>query len=122
MRRSTGPTERDRFWLEHEAAAAKSGQSAKAYAAEHDLSLHAFYQARKRLRALGLLPKPSTSPRDTKAPPGKPVAFSKVAVSAPRSARADFRLSFPNGLTLEWSGDELPGPVIALVERLAQPR
>jgi len=42
-------TERDRFWLDHEAALAKSGQTAKAYAAAQGLSQHAFYQARKRL-------------------------------------------------------------------------
>jgi hypothetical protein len=49
------PTERDRYWLAHEAAIRASGQSAKAYAAERDVSLHALYQARKRLRAMGLL-------------------------------------------------------------------
>ena len=49
-------TERDRFWLDHEKAIAKSGQSAKDYAAEQGLSLHALYQARKRLKAEGHLP------------------------------------------------------------------
>ena len=52
---SAKATERDRFWLDHEAALAKSGGTAMAYAADHKLSLHAFYQARKRLRALGYL-------------------------------------------------------------------
>jgi len=46
------PTERDRFWLDHEAAIKSSGQTAKDYAAAQDLSLHSLYQARKRLRAL----------------------------------------------------------------------
>ncbi len=45
MGRSRGAaTERDRFWLDHEAAIAASGQTAKAYAAEQGLSLHALYQ------------------------------------------------------------------------------
>jgi len=46
MRESPEPTERDRFWLDHEAAIQSSGQSAKAYAAANDLSLHALYQSR----------------------------------------------------------------------------
>jgi hypothetical protein len=33
------PTERDRYWLNHEAAIKTSGQTAKAYAADRELSL-----------------------------------------------------------------------------------
>jgi hypothetical protein len=57
------PSERDRFWLDHQAAQRSSGQTAKKYAAAQDLSLHAFYQARKRLRALGLLDSAELQPR-----------------------------------------------------------
>ena len=49
------PSERDQFWLDHEAVQVASGQTAKEYAAAQGLSLDSFYQARKRLRALGLL-------------------------------------------------------------------
>jgi hypothetical protein len=116
------PTERDRYWLDHEAAIKTSGMTAKAYAAEHELSLHALYQARKRLRAMGLLAAAGRRRRsDCKAVPG-PVAFSKVELAAPRASRLDFRLSLPNGLVLEWSGSELPLPVVEFVERLTQPR
>ena len=73
------PTERDRFWLDHEKALATSGLSAKAYATEHELSLHALYQARKRLRALGHLPKGRTRTPST----ASPVSFSKIEVAAP---------------------------------------
>lgn len=119
---SPSPTERDRFWLEHEAALAASDQAAKAYAAEQDLSLHALYQARKRPRALGLLP-PGRPRRKPSRPASAPVAFSKVEVAAPRAvARPDFRLSLPNGLCLEWSGGELPEAIVELVERLTRPR
>ena len=55
MKKRTTPSERDRYWLEHEAALAKSGQTAKDYAAEQGLSLHALYQARKRLRNIARL-------------------------------------------------------------------
>jgi hypothetical protein len=111
------PTERDRFWLDHEAAVEASGQTAKAYAAEQGLSLHALYQARKRLRTLGFLP--PGRPR-TAGPKPKARAFSKVELLAPRRSGADFRLGLPNGLTFEWSGAELPSPVIDLLERLIQ--
>jgi len=116
------PTERDRFWLDHEAALAASDQTAKAYAAEQGLSLYALYQARKRLRALGLLPpvRPRRSPSKRGA---RSVAFSKVELASPPSAvRPDFRLALPNGLILEWSGAELPEPVIQFVERLTRQR
>ena len=96
--------------------------TAKAYAAEHGLSLHAFYQARKRLRALGLLKKGAPKRGGATAPTSaRPVSFSKVEIRAPR-AEADFRLSLPGGAVLEWSGAELPPAVLDLVERLSSPR
>ena len=120
------PTDRDRFWLDHEATLLASGQTAKAYAAEQGLSLHAFYQARKRLRALGLLEAgaPRRSPKRHDAPTAKPrpVSFSKVEVRSPRQAAGEFRLSLPGGVVLEWSGETLPAAVVDLVERLSSPR
>ena len=50
------------------------------------------------------------------------MAFSKVEVASPGRSSLDFRISLPNGVVLEWSGDELPSLVIELVERLAQSR
>jgi hypothetical protein len=119
MSDSPEPTERDRYWLDHEAAVEASGQTAKAYAAEQGLSLHALYQARKRLRTLGFLPPGRPRAVGAKA---KTPAFSKVELLTPRRPGADFRLGLPNGLTFEWSGAELPSPVIDLLERLIQLR
>jgi len=48
--RSKELTERDRYWLRHQRACDRSGLSAKAYARKHRLSIHALYQARRRLR------------------------------------------------------------------------
>jgi hypothetical protein len=110
---SPEPTDRDRFWLDHEKILAASGQTAKAYAAEQDLSLHAFYQARKRLRVLGLLPT-----TDLRRKPKAASAFAKIELIKPPRPAADFRLGLPNGITLEWSGAELPSPVVQLLERL----
>ena len=121
MTKSPEPTERDNYWLAHESALSASGKTAKAYAAEHELSLHAFYQARKRLRALGFLPA-NRSRRGSKKAAHKSVSFSKVELTPPPRIPAEFRLGLPNGLTLEWSGSELPLPVVELLERLLQPR
>lgn len=118
-----GLTERDRFWLDHEQAIAKCGQSAKAYAAEQGLSLHALYQARKRLKAEGHLPSgkvPPSARRRAKA--GTGVAFSKIELASSPARDLGYRLSLPSGLVFEWSGGEVPDPVVALLERLAQLR
>ena len=114
------PTERDQFWLDHEAALAASEQTAKAYAAEHDLSHHAFYQARKRLRALGLMR--AAARRPEKKATSKAVAFSRVELRSARPSAAEFRLSLPNGFVLEWSSAELPAAVLDLVDRLTSSR
>ena len=121
MSETRKPPERDRFWLDHEAAIESSGQTAKEYAAAHDLSLHALYQSRKRLRALGLMERSRAFRTDTKSA-SKPMSFSKVELATPRRSQSDFRLSLPNGIVLEWSGAELPSPVVDLVERLTNRR
>jgi len=121
-RREKPPTERDRYWLDHEAKLAASGLTAKAYAAEHELSLHALYQARKRLRKLGLLPPSAAPPKRGKSGSTHPVSFARVEVRSPSGFAAEFRLSLPGGAVLEWSGAELPPAVVGLVERLTSLR
>ena len=116
------PMKRDRYWLDHEGKLSASGLTAKAYAAERALSLHAFYQSRKQLRALGLLERTRAVRGERKNREAKSMAFSRVEVASPRRSNRDFRLSLPNGVVLEWSGGELPSPVIELVERLTQSR
>ena len=113
---NTRPSERDRFWLDHEAKIAASGQTAKQYAADQKLSLHALYQSRKRLRSLGLFP---ASGRKHARP--KPSGFSQVRVAASAASLPrdrGFCLRLPGGVTLEWAGEELPEAVAQLVERL----
>ena len=113
------PTERDQFWLDHETAQGASGQTAKEYAAAQGLSLHAFYQARKRLRALGLLAAvPDGRKPVRKRSRSKAVSFSKIAVT-PAATDPRFRLELPGGMALEWSGGDVPESVAVLLERLA---
>jgi len=116
-------TERDRFWLEHEAAIRKSGQSAKDYAAEHELSLHALYQSRKRLRRLGHLPPAKSEARSEKKSTRTKPRFEPVRLTAPAlEGRSAYRLLLPGGLVFEWSGDALPDAVVDIVERLVRLR
>ena len=111
-------SERDQFWLDHEAALAASGQTAKDYATAQGVSLQAFYQARKRLRVLGLL---GAAKRETPKRSGRtPVSFAPVHVTSDvRDAR--FRVEMPSGITLEWSGGAVPESVVVLLERLVRP-
>ena len=115
-------SERDRFWLKHHEAQVASGQSGKVYAAERELSLHAFYQARKRLRAIGALP-PARAPVEKSAGASgssRGVRFAKVAVSAPPMDVSRLRIALANGIALEWSGATEAGPIVELIERIRQ--
>jgi len=120
-KQSGQPSERDQFWLDHEAALVASGKTAKEYAAAQGVSLQAFYQARKRLRVLGLLaPARGRSKPSQKRSRNTAVSFSKITV-APTVSDPRFRLELPGGMALEWPGGDVPESVVALVERLVRP-
>lgn len=93
-------TDRDRYWLRRQKSWEKSGLSAKEYARKHKLSIHAFYQARKRLRAIGALD--AAPPRSAKARSRPSAAFTRVELPATRGPRYRVRLS--NGALVEWEG------------------
>ena len=115
---SKQPSERDQFWLDHESAQVASGQTAKEYAAAEGLSLQSLYQARKRLRALGLLAAAPGRSRPTgKRSRANAVSFSKIAVT-PSVTDSRFRLELPGAMALEWSGGDVPESVVVLLERL----
>ena len=116
-------TERDRYWLDQEAAVTASGLSAKAYSAKHGISLHALYQARKRLRSLGLMSPPGEATADTaKSRKRKKASFAKLEVLQREEPGRGIRLRLPNGVMLECSGLESPKAVAELVEQLVQIR
>ncbi len=93
-------TDRDRYWLQEQESWEKSELSAKEYARKHELSIHAFYQARKRLRAIGALDAaPPRSPKAKSRPSG---GFARVEVPATRGPR--YRVRLPNGALVEWDG------------------
>jgi hypothetical protein len=96
-----------------------SGQTGKEYVAKHDLSLHAFYQGRKRLRSIGVLP-PARARRGETPEPSPAVRFAKVAVSAPHVQASRLRIQLTNGIAMEWSGVTEPGAIVELIERIRQ--
>jgi hypothetical protein len=112
-------SERDRFWLEHHEAQVASEQTGKEYVAKHDLSLHAFYQGRKRLRAIGVLP-PARGERAKTRGASRAVRFAKIAVSAPRAEDPHLRIQLTNGIAMEWSGMTEADAIVGLVERMRQ--
>lgn len=116
-RSRTGLTERDRFWLRHIEASARSRTPATIYTADHALSLGAFYEAKRRLVRRGAV---SPVPRRGR------VSFAAVQV-VPEARQAEsesgpFRLRLACGAVLEWAsapGIEVLG---ALIERVDSPR
>ena len=93
-------TERDRYWIRHHGACEKSGLTAKAYARRHRLSIHALYQARKRLRGIGELEAAVARPSKAKPRPGG--GFARVEIAA--APRPRYRVRLPNGALVEWEG------------------
>ncbi len=96
---SGGVTERDQFWLDHEAAQAASGQTAKDYAATQGVSLHAFYQARKRLRTLGLLAPAARRETPSRNVRKRKPSFTQIQIT-PEVSPAHFRIGMPSGIVL----------------------
>jgi hypothetical protein len=104
-------TGRDRFWLGHLKAIEAEGIAAKAYARRRRLSVHALYQAKKRLVGRGAWP--------VKAAP----RFTPVQVAAvPIPAVTGCRLRVPGGAVLEWATPPEPAVLAAVLERLTAPR
>ena len=88
---------RQREWLVHVRRARASGESFRVYAEQRGLNVSQLYSWHSRLKTQGLLGEL------------EPAGFVQVqsscrAESPPREPGGTQRLSFPNGLTLEWQG------------------
>jgi hypothetical protein len=104
-------TQRDRFWLGHLKAIAAEGVVAQAYAKRRRLSVHALYQAKRRLVGRGAWPVKAT-PRFT------PVQVAAVSVPAVTGCR----LRLPGGAVLEWDTPAEPAVLASVLERVTAPR
>lgn len=92
-------TPRLRYWREHLQACASRGLSLSAYAAAEGLKVGALYEAKSRLRKLGLWP--VQGPRFVRLQ-GEPPA--RVTTSSSPSL---CRVSLPNGVVVETAGADL---------------
>ena len=90
-------TERQRHWLRHLRAAERTGEPLKTYAERLGVSEHSMYDAKRRLRTLGLISpagrSKATAPR-----------FTRVRVAPhDRATAASLRVRLSSGAVLEWS-------------------
>jgi hypothetical protein len=114
-RRASGElTSRQGEWLAHLKRCEASGETIKAYAKHHGLSVHAMYQAAKELRRRGALPRAAHSRTADRA--------SFVRVCAPLSGSAAWRVRFASGAVLEGTGSLSSESLTALVEALSASR
>ena len=105
-------TSRQREWLAHLNRCTASGETKRAYAKRHRLSIQAMYYAAKDLRRRGAL-----------APARRAVrSASFVRVSAPVSPRGSWQVRFANGAVLEGANALTSESLTALVEALSASR
>ena len=103
-------TETQRYWLDHLKRCTHNNQPMTLYAKTHDLKLTQLYYWSKRLRALGLLPAPSSS-----------VSFTPVELIFPIEPLPSCRVRFPNGAVMEFDS-AVHGPaleeILSILSRL----
>ena len=92
-------TPRLRYWREHLQACASRGMSVSAYAAAEGLKVGGLYEAKSRLRKLGLWP--VQGPRFVRLQAEEP-----IRAAAPSNAPL-CRVSLPNGVVVETAGADL---------------
>jgi hypothetical protein len=90
-------TDRQRYWLGHLREAEQRGEPVKSYAKRLGLASSSMYEAKRRLRGLGVLEAAPMSPP-------RAAEFIRVAVAdrAP-STRPRFQVRLASGAVLEWS-------------------
>jgi len=90
-------SERQRYWLKHLRAAEDAGEPLKTYAKRLGLSEHSMYEAKRRLRACGLI----APAAERKA---APLRFARVAMEPSGATRVStLRVRLASGALLEWS-------------------
>jgi hypothetical protein len=118
-------TERDRFWLGHLERQAAGAETSKAYAGREGISIYAFYQARKRLIALGAWAVPATPRKRRRQPSASAPQFTRLALLAPApsaAATVACRLRLAGGVAIEWSLPPVPEFLAELIARVSAPR
>ncbi len=119
-----GPSAKLRNRMVQLEACEKSGESVKAYAKRHGLSVDVLYQAKKEARRQGLIP-PHRSPnpaRSAKPPKAGLTRFVKAVrrTEAPVVQGFAWRIRFPSGEVLESSTPLSADVVVLLLESLGR--
>ncbi len=89
-------SERQRFWLKHLRAAERKGEPLNLYAKRLGLSESSLYEAKRGLRACGVIssvPERTTSSSE----------FVRVELAEASRARTSLRVRLASGVLLEWS-------------------
>jgi hypothetical protein len=90
-------SERQRYWLRHLRVAERKGEALSEYAHRLGLSKHSLYEAKRRLRVLGVI-------APVAARGVSPARFARVAVSeTPVANGSPLRVRLAGGAVLEWS-------------------
>ena len=108
--RSVPLTERQAYWLKHHRACEASGLTAKAYAKEQRISIHALYQARKDLRRRETLASPRKKPSLT---------FARVQPAPAAVWEQRWQIRFPNGAVIELEAPRNPEDQTHLLQSVA---
>jgi len=113
-RLGAGLSGRQRGWLRHVRAADRAGGTIKDYAARNGVSVQSLYQARKRLRRLGVL-----EPRVQ--PVRRPFVKVERTTACP-GAGAVWRVRLASGTVFESSAPLGHDELVSLLSALAAPR
>ena len=89
-------SERQRFWLKHLRTAERRHEPLNAYAERLGLSESSLYEAKRRLRACGVI---EAAPQQRVSPP----EFVRVEISEAAQTSSSLRVRLASGALLEWS-------------------
>lgn len=104
-------TKRQRWWLEHVRRATGSGETLKAYARSHGISLSGLYDAKFKFSRCGLFVGKGVEGRKR-----QPSAFVPVQLDAALPVRSACRLTHTSGWVVECEGLPEPGWLLALLK------
>ncbi len=99
-------TARQRYWLKKLQACESEGKSLSSYAAEQGFHVGAIYAAKKTLIRKGVLPQTSG------------VRFHRAEVEAV-NVGSEWRIQFPNGVSVEFSGTANVGSLSTILSTVA---
>ncbi|RLA26571.1 MAG: hypothetical protein DRR11_19590 [Gammaproteobacteria bacterium] len=104
---ATELTERQRYWLKKLQACESEGKSLSSYAADQGFHVGAIYAAKKTLIRKGVLPQASG------------VRFQRAQTQA-MNVSDEWRIRFPNGVSVEFSGAADAGSLSTILSTVAR--